>query len=387
MVEDHEAQEPYTEWSSNYQMLIVLLKSVFLALIFSFLKIITLAYMVLQLASFAEAWVNIKKPYKLSKDGSIYQEAYTPAIIVIGGGPFLYAKIAHNIYVNSVFDKMYFLVTKKTHNWRVVVGLASAYVRNYCLYLVGVNYFFLKIVKDVIHYQDDEKFVSYLLSKYSNYGDNRKLVFVEGRWVANPNLWLKLRTMMSAGDFAALKSKAQEYVGALGRLYDARIETVPAHFSQKYVNKFDLINNVRHLVLQNVGVHPHSIYMTDFTTLTSAGGNYSGTVTAINKFDGLSKLSSGVSVPTHDLVLNKSTIRLPQKNLILGMQNHGYNPDYINPTLDEGVQNISRLKSEILFLSQNNEHGAIIKSLIEQTILGANPPTPEALEAELALLG
>lgn len=162
------------------------LKFIILTLFFIYLKTITFIYIILQMASLAEAHANIKRPYKLFKESSDHQEAYSPTIIKVGGGSFFYAKIAYNIYTNSVFDKMYFIISKKEYSYRTIIHLILMYFRNYCLYLIGVNYFFLKMLKAVINYRNNEKFASYLMTRYSNEGDIRKLVFVEGCWKHNP---------------------------------------------------------------------------------------------------------------------------------------------------------------------------------------------------------
>jgi type IV secretory pathway VirB3-like protein len=370
-------------YTLNTGMLAISLKFIFLTLVFSFIKTITLVYVIIQTASFAEAYTNVKKPYKIYKCDTSYQISYTPLTIEVGGGHFFYAKVAHNLYVNSVFTKMYFLVTKKTYNYHFFAILALTFLRNYCLYLVGVNYFFFKIAKAIIQYQDDKNFISYLLETYSNCGDSRNMVFINGCWITNPTLLRRLKDKMGFEKFAALTTRLYPYLGYRQEFDSKNIELVSAKFTQDYIKEHGLIKKPHHLVLQNVGVQPNSIYMTAYDTRINIGGTYPGTVTAVERFEGPSKLSSGVSIPTRDLVIDKRIAYLPQKHLIAGMKTDGYKSEYVNKDYHEIIQTMKQLESEIEFLSQNSGLGPEDLDLFKRTYLGINPPTPLALEAEI----
>lgn len=70
-------------------------------------------YIMIQAITGLESYINVTNPYK-NKDMQI---AYHPVKVEILNSNYKVAEIIAACYSNAIFNKMYFLVSKKQYNW------------------------------------------------------------------------------------------------------------------------------------------------------------------------------------------------------------------------------------------------------------------------------
>lgn len=187
---------------------------------------------------------------------------------------------------------------------------------------------------------------------------------------------------METNQFQAFKLKTLEYLRLLENIKLMGVEITPAKFSPSYINKFDLKQNTQHLVLRGLNAKPGHMYMTDYKTRILAGGTYPGTVTVIEKFVGPSKISSGVFIESHNLILSKKSSIISPKPIIVGMKNYSYNPDYVHKDFHETVESLNKLTRDLEYIKKNSNLSLEDIQLYDQNILGDNPPSSKQFEIE-----
>jgi len=281
--------------------------------------------------------------------------------------------LLYKIYCNFIFEITYTRI-KYPNYWYNFFNFKNVFI-TILLSLFGLNRIFLKIVKFLFFSKKFKNLEDFLIVYFQNANDTRIIIYYNGCWVTNPNFEIIFQNIIKKCPAASKVENLKEILEKTNNMY-FNTQT----YSEVQYAQTQLINNKysqTHLIYKNIlNSNLAKDYVGIQTSYTAAcDKGFYGKKIIIDKYLGLTKLSTLLLQNTSTLKIISETKHIPNANILTGAVLNGYNKNLVNPSIQQQIETrqkcfdffVENIQGEISFDEKLQIYNAYIN---ETQVLG-----------------